>query len=132
MTPWIVVALLSLLAAATVGLAYRRLRRIVAASLIAEIAETMSWIEAHGIGADLPVSSAVYNSFHAAVPLLGVHRAREVASFYAAAALLHDHLLRGQDESHGPADKDVVLRKGAEALADLRAVLSPRRGLIRA
>lgn len=130
-------------------------RRAVAASLVGEIAEFVRVIErqlpAEGGTANtsvvlqsqsLPWSPVIYQAHSGRVGLLGVHRARLIASFYASLQSLNEEL-RGHGVARSPSGSPVqsnsisaklrtTLDLGDEALRSLRPIVSrPRDGSLR-
>ncbi len=159
----IVFAIALALVGVVAGSALWAMRRAVAAGLIGEIADAMNLMETHlmethltethGVesalakGSDsaslsplLPaLSTLVYRSDAAWLALLGPHLARLVASFYAAAATLHDELLglvaetsdarRAQRAKFAAMELERAFDLGEEALRGLRPIASGRRPL---
>ena len=136
-------------AVAAAALSVRMIRRGIAASLVAEIAQSLDLIEAHNfesgsatsqaLASPLPwlFSPVVYPQFAARIGLLGAHRARLIASFYASARVLSDELRALATETSetsriartkfAVAEMQVTLDLGDEALRSLRPLISRRR-----
>jgi hypothetical protein len=149
---WALLALIALAAAAT--LALRAYRRALAAGLIGEICETLTLIESHDVEAGLARCSEAlgdggaapnlptlptlsYRGEMAGMALIGAHRARLAAGFYAAAEALHGELSDLAAAAPGPARGERVRNAtrelqrtfdlGDETLRALRDVIAPRR-----
>ena len=124
-------------------------RRGVAASLIGEIAEILNVIETHDVenglanAADVvspllsPFSPVIYQSQAARIGLLGAHRARLIASFYASMRDLSDELralaIESSDAGRAARTKFISMEAratfdlGEEALRCLRPLVSHHR-----
>ena len=124
-------------------------RRGVAASLVGEIAEILNVIETHDVENGLanaavvvspllsPFSPIIYQSQAARIGLLGAHRARLIASFYASVRDLSDELralsIESSEAGRTARTKFVSMEArttfdlGEEALRCLRPLVSRHR-----
>jgi hypothetical protein len=149
---WALLALV--VAAVATAVTLRALRRALAASLIGEICETLALIETHDVEASLArcaqglaegaaapslptLPTLSYRSEMAGMALIGAHRARLAAGFYAAAGALHDELgdlaaaapglARAERLRSAIQELQRTVDLGDETLRALRDVLAPRR-----
>ena len=125
-------------------------RGAVAASLVGEIAEFVNYIEtqlpADGDVANtstaqrniyLPSSPVIYQAHSSRIGLLGVHRARLIASFYASLQSLNDEIRRLEPAGleGGPSARSTFISSklqatldlGDEALRSLQPIISRHR-----
>jgi hypothetical protein len=139
-------------------LGWRFSRKALAASLIGEIAEILTVIDAHDLPeavrvtmdqgtpfcATPPLSSVVYKASERRLGKLGAHNIRLLASFYSCAAMLSEELqaLAAETSKNGrksrarfaAAQLEQLFQFGDEALRSLRPFIEPHRSpfLIRA